>query len=122
MFYIFQFPTSKTGLESNAKGFELKCNLPNCLGTVDGKQAATAPTTRDGSFFCNYKVFNSQVLIVTSDLNYEFFHFNFGTNDHVSDGGILEYTDFCKLESGYLKIPESSDVKGKIMPYGLNGD
>jgi len=109
-------------LESNTKGFELKCNFPDCLSTVDGKQGATVPPTRAASFFCNYKVYNSQVLVVTSDLNYEFIHFYFGTNDHVSDGGVLEYTDFCKLESGCLKIPESSDVKGKTMPYGFNGD
>jgi hypothetical protein len=67
-----------------------------------------------------YKVYNSHVLVETSDLNYELIHFNFGTN--VSDGGVLEYTDFYKLESGYLKIPESSDVKRKSLPHGFNGD
>jgi hypothetical protein len=122
MFYIFQFLTSKTDLESNAKGFELKCNFPNCLSTVDGKHVATAPLTRAGAFFCTYKVYSSQELVVKSDLNYDFIHFYFGTNDHVSDGGVLEYTDFYKLGSGCLKIPESSDVKGKTMPYGFNGE
>lgn len=110
MFYIFQFPTSKTDLESNAKCFELNCNFPNCLSTVDGKHVATAPPTRVGSFFCNYKVYNSQVLVVTSDLNYEFINFNFGANDHVSDGGVLEYTDFYKLESGCLRMFENTRI------------
>jgi len=86
------------------------------------KQVATVPPNRAGLFFCNYKVYNSQVLKVTLDLNYELIHLYFGANDHVSDGGILEYTNFCKLESRCLKIPESSDVKGKSMPYGFNGD
>jgi hypothetical protein len=39
-------------------------------------------------------VTNSQVLIGTADLNYEFIYFNSGTNGRISDGGVLEYIGF----------------------------
>jgi hypothetical protein len=73
---------------------------------MDGKHVAIGPPSAAGSYFFNYKGYNSQVLIGIADSNYEFIYFNFGTNGHVSDGGVLEYTDFCdKLHTECLKIP-----------------
>jgi hypothetical protein len=47
----------------------------------------------------------------------------FGTNGRVSDGGVLEYTNFYdKLQNECLKIPESSDVKGRKLPCVFIGD
>ena len=101
----------------------MKCNFLNCLGAVDGKHVTTVPPSGAGSYFINYKGYNSQVLIGIAGSNYEFIYFNFGTNGRVSDGGVLEYTFFYdKLQTECLIIPESSDVKGKSMPYGFNGD
>ena len=118
-----QFPTSEQDWERIAKGFEVKCNVPNCLGAVDGKHAAIVAPPRDGSYFFNYKGYNSQVLTGIVDSNYEFIYFNFGTNGHVSDGGVLEHTDFYdKLQNECLKIPESSDVKRRKLPYVFIGD
>ena len=112
-----QFPTSERGWKRIAKGFEVKCNFPNCLGAVDGKHVAIVPPPGAGSYFFNYKRYNSQVLIGIANSNYEFIYFNFGTNGHVSHGGVLEYTDFYdKLQNECLKIPESSDVKGRKLP------
>jgi hypothetical protein len=118
-----QFPTSERDWERIAKGFEVKGNFPNCLGAVDGKHVATVPPPGAGSYLFNYKGYNSQVLIGIADLNYEFIHFTFSTNGRVSDGGVLEYTDFYdKLQNECLKIPESSDVKGRKLPYVFIGD
>ncbi|GFG30241.1 hypothetical protein Cfor_04249, partial [Coptotermes formosanus] len=65
----------------------------------------------------------NQVLIGIADSNYALIYFNFGTNGRVSDGGVLEYTDFYdKLQNECLKIPESSDVKGRKLPYVFVGD
>jgi hypothetical protein len=88
---------------------------------VDGKHVAPPPGA--GSYFFNYKGYNSQVLIGIADSNYALIYFNFGTNGRVSDGGVLEYTDFYdKLQNECLKIPESSDVKGRKLPYVFVGD
>jgi len=122
IFHILQFPTSEQDWERIAKSFEVKCNFPNCLSAVDGKHVAIVPPPGAGSYFFNYKGYNSQVLIGISDSNYEFIYFNFGTNGRVSDGGVLQYTDFYdKLQNECLKIPESSDVKGRKLPYVFVG-
>ena len=101
----------------------MKCNFPNCLGAVDGKHVATVPPPGDGSYFFNYKGYNSQVFIGIADSSYEFIYFSFGTNGRVSDGGVLEYTGFYdKLQNECLKTPESSDEKGRKLPYVFIGD
>jgi len=118
-----QFPTNERDWERIAKGFEVKCNFPNCLGAVDGKHVAIVPPPGAGSYFFSYKGYNSQVFIGTADSNYEFIYFNFGTNGHVSDGGVLEYRDFYdKPHTECLKIPESSDMKGRKLQYVFIGD
>ena len=122
IFHILQFPTSEQDWERIAKSFEVKCNFPNFLSAVDGKHVAIVPPPGAGSYFFNYKGYNSQVLIGIADSNYEFIYFNFGTNGRVSDGGVLQYTDFYdKLQNECLKIPESSDVKGRKLPYVFVG-
>jgi len=84
---------------------------------VDGKHVAIVPPPGAGSYFFNYKGYNSQVLIGIADSNYEFIYFNFGTSGRVSDGGVLDHTDFYdKLQNECLKIPKSSDVKGRKLP------
>ena len=115
-----QFPTSERYWEKISKGFEVKCNFPNCLGAVDGKHVAIVPPPVASWYFFNYKGYSSQVLIGRADSNYEFIYFNFGTNGRVF---VVEYTDFYdKLQSECLKIPESSDVKGRKLPYVFIGD
>jgi hypothetical protein len=59
---------------------------------VGGKHVAIVPPPGAGSYFFNYKGYNSQVLIGIANSNYEFIYLNFGTNGHVSDGGVFEYT------------------------------
>ena len=118
-----QFPTSERDWQRNAKGFEVKCNFPNCLGAVDGKHVAIVPPPGAGSYFFNYKGYNSQVLTGIADWNYGFIYLNYGTNGHVSDGGVLEYIDlYDKLQNECLKIPESFDVKRRKLPYVFIGD
>ena len=92
--------------------------LSRCCGW---QACCDSSTTR--SWFINYKGYNSQELIGIADSNYELIYFNFGTNGRVSDAGILEYTDFYdKVRNECLKIPESSDVKGRKLPCVFVGD
>jgi hypothetical protein len=122
-FYILQFLTSERDWERIAKRFEVKCNFPNCLGAVYGKHVTIAPPPGAGSYFFKYKSYNIQALIEIADPNYGFIYTNFDTNGRVSDGGVFEYADFYnKLQIECLKIPESSDVKGKKLPHFFVGD
>ena len=72
----------------------MKCNFPNCLSAVDGKHVVIVPPLGAVSYFFHHKGYNSKVLIRIANSNYEFIYFNFGTSGRVSDGGVLEYTDF----------------------------
>jgi hypothetical protein len=62
--------------------------LSNCIGAMEGTQVTIVAPPGAGSYFFNYKDYNSQVLIGIADSNYEFIYFNFGTNGRVSDWGV----------------------------------
>lgn len=97
--------------------------LPNCLGAVDGKHVAITPPPGAGSYFYNYKKFNSQVLLAIANANYELIYFHFGTNGRVSDGGVIQNTDFySSLLQGSLNLPNANAVKGHELPYVFVGD
>lgn len=97
-----------------------------CLGAVDGKHVKITPPAGSGSYFWNYKGFNSLVLLGIANANYEFIMVNFGINGRVSDGGVIECTEFYdKLKNNQLHIPMPSKPKygeNSILPYVFLGD
>ena len=50
------------------------------LMSVDGKHVKITPPTGSGSFYWNYKGFNSLVLMSIANANYEFLYCDIGTN------------------------------------------
>ncbi|XP_045489739.1 uncharacterized protein LOC123690374 [Pieris rapae] len=77
-----------------AKDFEERWQFPNCLGAIDGKHIRIIPPPGSGSYFWNYKNFNSIVLMACANANYEFIWCEVGTNGRVSDGGAIQNTIF----------------------------
>ena len=74
---------------------------------MDVEHVAITPPPHSGSFYYNYKGFHSMVLLAIANANYEFLHVSFGTKGRISDGGVIENTDFyLKLLAGELKLPE----------------
>jgi hypothetical protein len=107
---VFQFPKSEEEWRKIAKGFEEKWNFPHALGAVDGKHVRINPAGT-GSFFFNYKGYHSIVLLRIVNANYEFILVDFGVNSCVSDGGVLEYTEFFRrLKGNMLNIPKQEQV------------
>jgi len=94
LFISFQFPKTECEWIHVGNGFERKWDFPNCLGAGDGKHVKITPPTGSGSFYWNYKGFNSLVLMSVANANYEFLYCDVGTNGRVSDGGVIENTKF----------------------------
>ncbi|KAK5637862.1 hypothetical protein RI129_000145 [Pyrocoelia pectoralis] len=120
-----KFPTTKNEWEKIANGFEEKWNFPNCLGAVDGKHIIIVRPPNSGSYYYNYKGFFSIVLMAIVNANYEFILVDVGTNGRVSDGGVLENTDFFKkLVDKSLNIPDSKEIgpKKSKLPFVFVGD
>lgn len=116
-----QFPTSADEWLDIANEFEMRWQFPNCLGAVDGKHIAISPPYGSGSYYYNYKGFNSMVLMAIANANYELIYVNFGINGRASDGGVIDQTDFYqKLKQGDLHLPEVSKTNG--LPYVFISD
>lgn len=61
-----------------ADGFLNKYSFPNCLGCVDGKHFRIKAPANSGSWFFNYKKFNSIVLMAACDAYRRFTWINIG--------------------------------------------
>ncbi|CAH1966874.1 unnamed protein product [Acanthoscelides obtectus] len=107
----FTLPTTENEWRNIADDFEKRCNFPNCLGAVDGKHVNIKPPTGSGSYFYNYKGAHSLVLLAVVNANYEFIMCDFGIDGRISDGGVIEYSQFYrKLKDRKLSIPPPTRI------------
>lgn len=61
---------------------------------MDGKHIRIVPPPRSGAQYYNYKNFYSIVLMALVNSNYEFIFVDVGKNGRLSDGGVIECTEF----------------------------
>ena len=109
------------------KGFRERWNLPNCIGSIDGKHITINAVPNSGSYYFNYKGTNSIVLMAVVDSNRRFIYVDIGCNGRISDGGVFSRTNLYKYledNSNPLHIPEPQALPGrnKIIPYYFVGD
>lgn len=122
---MLQFPTTENQWKNIANDFHIKWQFPHCLGAMDGKHVQIVPPAESGSFYYNYKQTHSVVLMAIANANYEFILCDVGTNGRISDGGVIENTNFYqKLIDGSLNIPiaEKGPNTNKILNYVFIGD
>lgn len=118
---LFQFPSTEAEWKDQAILFEKRWHFPNCVGAVDGKHIAIHAPPESGSFYYNYKGFNSIVLMAVANADYQLLYVNVGTNGRVSDGGVIANTDFYKkLCNGSLNLPGDNPDNG--LPYAFISD
>ncbi|KAB0803454.1 hypothetical protein PPYR_00424 [Photinus pyralis] len=89
-----KFPTTKQEWCNIAQGFESKWQFINCGGAFDGKHIRIVPPPHTGAKYYNYKNFYSIVLMALVNSDYQFIYVDVGKNGRISDGGVLEYTEF----------------------------
>ncbi|KAK4886300.1 hypothetical protein RN001_002571 [Aquatica leii] len=100
-------------------------DLEHCLEAMDGKHIAIKKPPNSGSFYYNYKGFYSTVLFALVNANYELTYVYIGINGRISDGGVLQETDFYdKLQNNTLHIPAPRSVSKAVvkLPYVFIGD
>jgi hypothetical protein len=91
---LFQFPRSEEEWMQIERDFEQSWNFPHCCGALDGKHVNIIPPPHSGSYFYNYKGAHSILMLALVNANYEFIMVHVGTNGRVSDGGVIENTEF----------------------------
>ncbi|XP_011645398.1 uncharacterized protein LOC105432327 isoform X2 [Pogonomyrmex barbatus] len=90
-------------------GYWKKWNIPNCLGSVDGKHVRLCCPPNSGSLHYNYKKFYSIVLLATAEHLYRFMLIDIGAYGGNSDGGIFNECDIgINLKNNQLNLPEES--------------
>ncbi|XP_072400727.1 uncharacterized protein [Diabrotica undecimpunctata] len=102
-------PTNKDEWLKIAYRFEKKWNFPMFLDSLDGKHIAFRARKADGSYYFNYKHFNSISLMALVDADYNFIYVDVGCNGRASDGGVYNNSSLYKaIENNLLDIPENA--------------
>lgn len=115
-----QMPSSDTEWNNTAKMFEKKWKFSHCVGAKDGKHIAIQKPPASGSCFFNYKQIFSVVVFAFVNANCEFMYVHTGINGSVSNGGVIQHTQFHKkLMTSQLNLPRASKLSNTniSMPY-----
>jgi hypothetical protein len=115
MVFFSQFPTIKEEWLKITEGFEMRWQIVNCGGALDGKHVRIHPPCGSGALFYNYKQFYSKILIALVNANYEFIYVDVRKNRRKSDPGVTEYTKFCQLLSkDALNLPGNYETRENL--------
>lgn len=123
--FYFQTPSSPEEWLQHSKLFEDLWNFPHCVGALDGKHITIKAPPKSGSFFYNYKGYNSIVLMALADATYKFLYVDIGCNGRVSDGGVFNNcTLSVALANNTLNFPCAEPLPGrkKPVPYVIVAD
>lgn len=102
-------------------------NLPNCVGSIDGKHIRIQKMPKTGSENFNYKSFHSIVLMACSDADGNFIMIETGYAGRNSDGGVFKASRMGRwLQQGLLDLPEPKplprDETGQNFPHYFVAD
>lgn len=109
-----------------AERFHFLWNIPNCLGSLDGKHIRIEKLPNTGSSNYNYKSYHSIVLMACSDADGLFVFIETGFAGRNSDGGILQASSIKRFIENGLNLPPPSklpnDEQENLFPYFFVGD
>lgn len=116
---------TKENWSTVADDFEQKWNMPNCLGSLDGKHVRIKCPANAGSLYYNYKRYHSIILMAASDANYRFTYIDVGSPGADGDVNVFSRTEFGKNileDTPLLDLPPNAPINGDDMPYFFIGD
>ncbi|XP_018360500.1 PREDICTED: putative nuclease HARBI1 [Trachymyrmex cornetzi] len=120
-------PNTTVEWKQIADDYQRLWNVPNCIGSMDGRHIEFRAPLQDGSLYYNYKGTNSIVLLALVNAQYQFTYVNVGVNGRVSDGGVFRDSDFAKLLNNAqnpLNVPQDKSLPGmnEPIPYVILAD
>ncbi|KAJ8728512.1 hypothetical protein PYW07_006208 [Mythimna separata] len=106
-------PTRQKWVEV-AERFYILWNLPNCVGSLDGKHIRITAPINWGSTFINYKGYFSIVLLAVVDADGFFLTIDVGEYGRNSDGRVLQVSSFGQaMDLGDLDLPNPTPLPGE---------
>lgn len=108
-----------------ANEYNYKWQLPNCLGSFDGKHVAIRKPPGSGSEYFNYKRYHSIILMALADANYRFITIDVGAKGAEGDANVFSGSELgrmIKSDDPLLCLPPDSFVGSVQLPYYLIGD
>ncbi|XP_072144203.1 uncharacterized protein [Dermacentor andersoni] len=102
-------PTTTAHWDKIRKGYSLKWNFPNVVGSIDGKHFAIQCPDMSGSDYYNYKGFYSIVLLAVVDADYRFTLVEVGAQGRISDGAFFNESSIRDVfERGGVELPTTA--------------
>lgn len=116
-----------TQWEIIAKRYEELWNLPNCIGSIDGKHIRIRSFDHSGSNNYNYKNFFSTVLMASADADGLFISIDIGYPGRNNDAGVFHSSSLGKwVKSNSLNFPPRkllpNDSTNELMPHYFVAD
>ncbi len=114
----------RTRLREEAEKFEIRWNLPNCMGALNGKHFAIVNHAHKGTIFHNYKGFFSHVLLAIVGADYKFLFVDIGASCS-NDARLFEDSTFgSAILDGRMALPHKRLLPGMDIeaPYVFVGD
>lgn len=127
LLFIWQTPDTIEKWEEISEGFSQQWNMPNCIGSVDGKHFRMTRPPSTGTLFYNYKHYYSLVMLAVADHQYRFIYMDVGAEGKSSDGGVWARTQLqedLNDPANPLNIPPPKPIAGvqQDVPHYLVGD
>ena len=122
---MYMKPPTNDDWKNIAKDYFEKWNMPNCVGSLDGRHCSLIKPAKSGSLHYCYKKFYSNVLLALADANYNFIAVDVGGYGSQSDGGIFKECAFGKkFDLKQMEVPEDEMISNYNLkfPYFILGD